>query len=156
MRVFGWPWWQRSWRSPLSCGQLGAPDSVDASALEPLPSGLDLVSAGSYPCRGSGEIGWEYAYQVVRGDDGKAGGALYTHLEESGFALRPSGRNDWVVTNGTGQGAVIRLGPVERWRTRGGPIVEGPSTSEVERAIRGWHGPVALIGLEPVGVDGEI
>jgi hypothetical protein len=139
-----------------SCGLIGGPESVDASAIEPLPPGLTLASAGSYPCRGSGEIGWEYTYLVVLGDDGEAGGALYTHLEESGFSLRPSGRNDWVTTDGSGEEALIRIGPVARWRTDNRSIVEGPSTSEVERAIGEWEGPAALIGLEPVGVTCEI
>jgi hypothetical protein len=135
--------------APLSCGLASAPESVDASRLGPLPSGLDLVSAGSYPCRGSGEIGWEYTYFVVLGDDGETGGALYSHLERAGFGLRASERDDWVVTEGSDGEALIRLGPVARWRDLGGAFLEGPADSEVEEAIGEWQGPAALVGLEP-------
>ena len=141
---------------PLACGQLGSPESVDAEVIEPLPRSLELVSAGTFPCRGSGEIGWEYTYVVVLGDNGEVGGPLYSHLEKSGFALRPSGRSDWVVTDGISEEALIRLGPVSRWRTHDVHILEGPTTSEVEQAIGEWDGPAELVGLEPVGVTCEI
>lgn len=156
MKVVRMGMWMALLVVPLACGHLGSPESVDAEVIEPLPGDLELVDAGTYPCRGSGDIGWEYTYFVVLGDDGEIGGPLYSHLEKSGFALRPSGRSDWVVTAGSSEDALIRLGSISRWRTSGGPILEGPSTSEVEEAIGGWDGPAAVVGLEPGGVPCEI
>lgn len=142
--------------SATGCGWFDRPASVDPKVLEPLPSGLEAVRVGSYPCRGSGDIGWEYEYVVVLGDDGAVGGRLYSHLEASGFGLRASGRDDWVVSVGTKGDILLRLGPVARWRESSGPILEGPIEFEVDGAVDGWEGPAALIGLEPTGEVCEV
>lgn len=61
-----------------------------------------------------------------------------------------------LVTDGSSEEALLRLGPVSRWRTHDGHILEGPSTTEVEQAIGTWDGRAAVVGLEPVGVTCEI
>jgi hypothetical protein len=138
------------------CGAFSPPASIDPSVLEPLPAGLELVGAGTYPCRGSGDIGWEYEYVVVLGDDGEMDGRLHSHLEEIGFGLRPAERDDWVVTTGEKDDIRVHLGPVDRWRDLGGRILEGPPTAEVKSAVGDWDGPAALIGLEPTDKTCEV
>ena len=111
---------------------------------------------GTYPCRGSGDIGWEYRYVVVVGDDGEVGGTLYTHLEERGFVLQPSERADWVLTLGRREDVALRLGSVEEWLLDGSDVQAGPDSRAVRRAVADREGPMALVGLEPTDETCEI
>lgn len=139
-----------------SCGLLDDPVTPQLSDLQPLPSGLELVDVGTYPCRGSGDIGWEYRYVVIRGDDGMDGGPLQSALVENGFAFQPAANGDWITSVGRTDDVLLRLGSVAAWREAPGSGVYGPIASEVEDAMADWSGPATLVGLEPVDVDCEV
>lgn len=128
---------------------------VGRSALLPLPGGLREVYDGTYPCRGSGNIGWEYRYLVVSGDEGRLGGLLDQHLQARGFVVGPSS-DEWrrlVARKGNVQ---VSTGPLSDYFEMPRSFQRGPIESRVAEAARDERGPLALVELAPIAKQCEV
>lgn len=129
-------------------GFLPRPALVERSEVEPLPRPLFVVYDGTYPCRGSGEIGWQYRYLVVRGDAGAPGGTLYDHLRDRGFVVEPAS-DEWRRFVARRGDVEVSVGPLHAALVEERSILRGPLTTEARNAVKDEPGPLALMELLP-------